>query len=81
MIVQCDKCGGSGYIHAFAHVVGGQCFKCLGSGVIKGSAVQNHTFPIPTKEDALYALNDDYAFDIFTQKFNMSPYQALREIK
>ncbi len=27
----CERCGGSGYIQAFAHNAGGECFSCFGS--------------------------------------------------
>ncbi len=30
----CKKCNGTGYIKAYAHVVGGQCFVCEGAGSI-----------------------------------------------
>jgi len=33
---QCPRCGGSGYIEAFSHVLGGRCFKCGGSGKVAG---------------------------------------------
>lgn len=29
---RCDRCGGQGYLKAFKHVSGGECFECGGSG-------------------------------------------------
>ena len=34
VVKKCMKCGGNGYIGGFAHVYGGICFDCNGTGVI-----------------------------------------------
>jgi hypothetical protein len=30
----CIKCGGSGHIRAFSHILGGECFACKGRGTV-----------------------------------------------
>ena len=37
MIGTCPKCGGTGTIRAFRHVVGGTCFMCGGTGRVEAS--------------------------------------------
>lgn len=32
---ECYKCGGSGYIAAFAGIANGECFRCSGTGRVK----------------------------------------------
>jgi hypothetical protein len=49
----CPKCGGSGFIGAFGHIVSGRCFLCGGTGRVKpGAASQKVGEPAPTWEDA-----------------------------
>lgn len=31
----CARCKGEGYLHAYAHIMGGECFVCHGSGSVK----------------------------------------------
>lgn len=31
-MTECDRCNGKGHINGYAHVMGGVCFKCAGSG-------------------------------------------------
>ena len=33
-LIQCDRCGGSGYLPQFSHVENGICFKCGGEGTV-----------------------------------------------
>jgi hypothetical protein len=33
-ICECPKCGGSGYIQAFAGIANGTCFRCAGTGKV-----------------------------------------------
>lgn len=38
MTYPCERCGGTGTIRGFSHVLGGVCFKCGGSGRLPGQA-------------------------------------------
>ena len=35
--MNCPKCNGTGHIAAFSHIKNGQCFKCEGTGKVKGT--------------------------------------------
>jgi len=76
--VNCNNCSGTGYIHAFAHVAGGQCFTCEGSGKVDGGRKQQYNFPTATIEEAKEAVNDDYKWECFQQKFNQNPREFLK---
>ena len=40
----CPRCCGTGNIGAFAHVFGGVCFRCQGSGKVSGMVVRENKF-------------------------------------
>jgi hypothetical protein len=42
--VECGKCGGTGVIRAYLHIVGGTCFSCDGRGYF-----ERKTEPVPSK--------------------------------
>jgi hypothetical protein len=68
---ECLKCGGSGYIAAFAGIANGICFTCVGTGIveIKAARKQNRFSPInamhcETLEDA-----QNYRMEQFSIRF------------
>jgi len=41
---ECPRCCGSGNIGAFAHVMGGVCFRCQGHGRVSGRTAKENKF-------------------------------------
>jgi hypothetical protein len=39
-LTTCDRCGGAGRISAYAHIAGGECFECNGSGYSEARTVR-----------------------------------------
>lgn len=54
--VDCDKCQGTGYISAYAHIDNGQCHKCHGTGKVnKPRAIKAKVSPKEAARQAYLA--------------------------
>jgi hypothetical protein len=59
MTTKCTKCDGHGYIAAYKHVAGGQCFRC------NGGSIGRKSLAVDKAEQAAFdAAHDDYLADL-----------------
>ena len=68
---ECLKCGGSGYLAAFAGIANGICFTCVGSGIveIKAPRKQNKFSQINAMHCETLKDAQDYRMAQFSSRF------------